>query len=219
MNRSGIVWGFFVASMTLGTLGTLGASGVACGGNTPPADGPATSASAPASSAPVSDVTPATPDPATSAATPAPSADPPPAAPPPVDLPPAFVAAQTSLFAFGDRLNDAINGANGDCAKMGTALNKVASDAGFSKAFKGYITEVLKLSPAQRDAAKTTWEANQKKSDSMMDPIKACEKNATVKAATAKIKKILTDNMKPLLEALTGAMAGGSTAAPPPKKK
>ena len=80
MNRSGIVWGFFVTSMAVGAVGAFGASGLACGGNTPPADAPAMSASAPASSAPVSDVTPTTPDPATSTAMPAPSADPQPAA-------------------------------------------------------------------------------------------------------------------------------------------
>ena len=204
MNRSAIVVGFFVASFS------LGASGVACGGNTPPADVPASSATAPASSAPVADIAPTTPAAGTTA--PAPTADPPaPPAPPPVEMPPSFVTAQTNLFAFGDRLNDAITGANGDCAKMGTALNKVVSDAAFPKAFKGYIAEVLKLKPEQRDAAKAAWEANQKKYDNMGEPVKACAKTPGVKAATDKMKKIFTDNLKPLLEALAGAGAAPTT--------
>jgi len=219
MRKSVIVSGFFAAQLAVVAL-------AACGGKTPPADNAASSASAPAtSSAPAADTAAASASSATADHTPAPSATPtPPAPPPPVELPASFVTVQTKLFGYGDQLNDAIKAAGTDCKKIGAAMNKVVSDPGFAKAFKDYIAEVTKLRADQRDQAKANFDAQQKKYDGMMDPVKACDKDAGVKAAQGKMQKIVQANMKPLMDALAGAMAGGAasaapSAAPPPGKK
>ena len=80
-----------------------------------------------------------------------------------------------------------------------------------------YLTDAE--TTAAREQAKTNWDESQKKYGAMMDPMKACDKDASVKAANTKMQGILKANMKPLMEALAGAAAGGATPTTPPAKK
>lgn len=203
-----VTWTFLAASVA------VGASVGACGNSAPPAT-PVASASAPqtATSAPSSDPTP----PASTTATPPPAsttaATPPP--PPPVTFPASFTAAQTAMFAQGDRIGDAVTAAGGDCAKLGAALDKIGGDPAFAKAIKDYVAEALKLTPEQQTAAKAAYDANQKKYDAMGDPVKACDKNARVKGAVKKIMKVMMGALEPLMKAFTGAMGAPASSAAP----
>ncbi len=213
-------------SITSGLFATCiacSAALIACGNDaTPQPASPTattTSATAPTTSPPSSDAPAPTPtDGATGTATPAPTgaATTAPPATPPVQLPPSFVTAQNAFFVQADRLSDAVTTSAGDCAKLGAALEKIANDPAFGKAFKGYVDEAVKLKPEQRDAAKAAFDGNEKKFDALGDPIKTCEKNPRVKAAVDKMKSTFMASMKTLLKAFAGAMGGAEPGPVPP---
>ena len=205
--RRAITWGFFASWIAVGA--TVGA----CGNSTPPAVTPADSASAPAATSAAADM------PATATATdtaPAPTTPPPAPTAAPVQLPASFSTAEAVFFAQATRLSDAVSAANADCKKMGPGLNKVASDAAFTKSLKDYVAEAMKLTADQRDAAKANFKANEKKFDSTGEQIAACKKDPGVKAAMDKVKKTMMSTLKPLMDAFAGAMTGGATPTSPP---
>jgi hypothetical protein len=222
-------------SIAVGFIATwiaFGAAVVACGddGARPPATPSTATATAPADTAPTTagaDVA-ATPSSTgmsaggantadSTNATPAPTTT----APPPVQLPASFTAKEAAVFAQGDRLGDAVTASGGACPKLGAALNKAVSDPAFAKALKEYATEAMKLTPEQSDAARERFQAYQKKFDAMGEQIRACKADPSVKAATAKVEKIMKDTLAPIMNGMAGggartAPSTSSPAAPPP---